>query len=87
MSMNIKNEEAHELARDLAAIEHTTITDAVTLSLREALAQRDEAAAAHARFEAASTVARRMSERLGATTGPSLWTIADDLYDDSGLPR
>ena len=36
--LNIKNAEAHELARELAEIEHTTITDAVVRSLRASLA-------------------------------------------------
>ncbi|MFM7144805.1 MAG: type II toxin-antitoxin system VapB family antitoxin [Actinomycetales bacterium] len=38
MSMNIKSPHAHALARELAALEHTTVTDAVTLSLQESLA-------------------------------------------------
>lgn len=40
MAKSIKSEAAHELARDLAALEHTTVTNAVTMSLREALDRR-----------------------------------------------
>jgi len=40
MAMNIKSTTAHDLAKELAAIEHTSVTQAVTLSLREALDRR-----------------------------------------------
>lgn len=36
--LNIKDPHAHELARELAAIEQTTMTDAVIRALRAALA-------------------------------------------------
>ena len=37
--LNIKDPEAHELARELAAIEQTTMTDAVIRALRASLAE------------------------------------------------
>jgi len=37
--LNIKSEEAHELARELSDITDTTITEAVTRALRETLAR------------------------------------------------
>ncbi len=38
MSLNIKNPEAHRLARELAEATGETLTEAVTVSLRERLA-------------------------------------------------
>lgn len=43
MPLNIKNEEAHELARELSDITDTTITEAVTRALRETLARERRA--------------------------------------------
>ena len=39
MPLNVKNDEAHELARELSELTDTTITEAVTLALRETLAR------------------------------------------------
>ena len=39
MPLNVKNDEAHELARELSNLTETTITEAVTLALRETLAR------------------------------------------------
>lgn len=39
MALNIKNEEAHRMATRLAEATGTTLTDAVTTSLRESLAR------------------------------------------------
>jgi antitoxin VapB len=40
MPLNIKNEHAHELARELADLSDTTITEAVTTALQEAVERR-----------------------------------------------
>lgn len=37
MPLNVKNDEAHELARELSDLTGTTITEAVTLALRDTL--------------------------------------------------
>jgi len=86
--MNIKNAEAHALARDLAAIEHTTVTEAVVISLREALARRR----AEATRERRLTAMRRLSDAFAADLrqdpgAPSLWELNEALYDEQGLPR
>lgn len=39
MPLNVKNDEAHDLARELSDLTDTTITEAVTLALRETLAR------------------------------------------------
>ncbi len=88
MSMNIKTAEAHALARELAALEHTTVTDAVTLSLREALARRRAEESAAARLDKMREIADRFAELERKDPGAkSLWEINEDLYDELGLPR
>ncbi|MBM3670498.1 MAG: hypothetical protein FJW97_10935 [Actinobacteria bacterium] len=88
MTMNIKNPEAHELAKELAALEKTTVTAAVTLSLREALAKRRGEEAAAARLEKMRDISSRFAERERMNPGAkSLWEINEDLFDESGLPR
>lgn len=87
MSMNIKSVEAHALARELAALEHTSVTEAVTISLREALAIRRAEGVKAARLARMRAVADRFAEIERTRTGPSLWQINEELYDDNGLPR
>ena len=86
--MNIKSPEAHELARQLADLEHTTVTNAVTISLREALARRRADQVTESRLEKmrqlADTFARL--ERQGEQR-KSLWELNEELYDEQGLPR
>jgi len=88
VSMNIKNVEAHVLAKELAALERTTVTDAVTLSLREALARRRAEKSAAARLEKMREIADRFAELEREDPGTrSLWKVNEDLYDELGLPR
>jgi hypothetical protein len=86
--MNIKNTEARELARQLVALENTTVTNAVTMSLREALARRRPDQVTKSRLEKmrqfADTFARL--ERQDSQR-KSLWELNADLYDEQGLPR
>jgi len=84
--MNIKNAEAHALAKELAELEQTTVTEAVVISLREALARRRAREAGERRARARATLERLRAE-LDASPGPSLWDINDDLYDEMGLPK
>lgn len=85
--MNIKSPEAHELAKRLAALEHTTVTAAVTLSLREALARRDTPAADAKRRRRVNELVARMQQQYRRHGGASLNEAVDALYDERGLPR
>lgn len=85
MGMNIKSDQAHAMARQLAHLDNTTVTEAVTAALREALDARqgrvvEKIARAHATLE-------RMRAELAASPDPSLREVSDALYDDRGLPR
>jgi antitoxin VapB len=84
MAMNIKNEEAHALAREIAARAGISLTDAVLLALREkqaAMVARGRSR--QSRAEALLDYGRRL--HAAVTDGSS---DTSDLYDDElGLPR
>lgn len=86
--MNIKNAEAHALAKELAELEHTTVTEAVVISLRESLAKRRMEERRARRLETMRQISEAFAEDLRRNpVAPSLWEICDDLYDDMGLPK
>ena len=87
MSLNIKSAEAHELARELAALEHTTMTDAVVISLKEAIERRRREQNKAAKAQRMHEVVVRMRDAYSAAGKPDLWAIADDLYDEQGQPK
>lgn len=87
MTLNLKNEEATALARELAAATGESVTRAVTVAVRERLArvrQQDEAAAAD-RVSRMRWIARDASRRWIEPYRTS--SHAELLYDEAGLPR
>ena len=87
MSMNIKNPEAHRLAREVAALTGESVTGAVTESLRERL----ERLRAEQREGTATTLlalgrdtANRLSPEFRTADAEA---IDDLLYGVDGLPR
>lgn len=79
--MNIKNEEAHLLATQVASIYDETLTEAVTVALRERLAR----ATAHNRLESLRALAQEISVRM--PKGLNRKSINSMLYNERGLPR
>ena len=82
MSLNIKNEEAHALATRLAKATGETLTEAVTVALRERLARIDALDALEQELLALGRdCARRLKEP---------WRSADHtdlIYAAEGLPQ
>lgn len=84
MSMNIKSEEAHRLAREIAELMGETVTAAVTVALRQRLER--------VRRERGEGLAERLVA-IGRDVAPRLkepYRSADHgdlLYDEHGLPR
>lgn len=84
MSMNIKNEAAHKLARQLSRLTGESITETVTESLRERLGR--------VQIKRSPTLAARLLE-IGRDCAPRLkepFRSADHgdlLYDEKGLPK
>ncbi len=86
MSLNIKNKDAHKLARQLARITGESMTEAVTEAVRERLK----------RVQVADKRVLRLSDRLleiGRDCAPRLkepfrsGDHGDILYDEKGLPK
>jgi antitoxin VapB len=83
MTLNIKNPEAHQLARKLAAQTGETMTRAVTEALRERLARVSRAR----KPEAAVAELLAIGRRCAATLKGKPVDHGTLLYDDRGLPR
>ncbi len=84
MGMNIKSEEAHRLARVLAAKTGESLTAAVTEALRERL-QRVEAETGAGLAERLLAIGKDCAERLKEPYRSV--DHGDLLYDSRGLPR
>ncbi len=82
MSLNIKDPEADRLARELAGLTGETITQTVTIALRERL-KREGAKSPLSLSDAIMEISRRCAA-LPRQTGKA----ADDIigYDENGLP-
>ena len=89
MSLNIKSDEAHELARELARLTGESLTEAVTRAVRDRLerVRWRTRARAHARARAGALLAigrdtaRRLADPVRNLDHGEL------LYDERGLPR
>jgi antitoxin VapB len=84
MSLNIKNEETYRLARELSEITGESLTQAVTVSVRERLlrARRHGGQGTAARLLAiGADCAARLREPFRSIDHGTL------LYDEKGLPR
>ena len=88
MSLNIKNEEAHRLAQEIAALTGESMTTAVTTALRERRERLDRLN----RGEGGGGLAERLLS-IGRDCAAHLREPfvsvdhADLLYDERGLPR
>jgi len=83
MSLNIKDEEAHELAKRLASETGETLTRAVVEALRERLERLR-------RQRKAATTATELvaiGKRCAATVKGRVKSHGALLYDERGLPR
>jgi len=82
MSLNIKSEEAHRLAKRLAEQTGESLTAAVTNALKARLSEVER----EADIEDLTRIAKACAEYLRAAPGPQM--EIEDLYDEeTGLPR
>ena len=79
MSLHIEDEETRQLADELAQLTGETVTDVITVALRER--QREIAE----RLRRMRAISRRAARLL--RPGPSAVEHGDFLYDEDGLPR
>lgn len=83
MSMNIKNEQTHELARELASLTGESVTMAVTVALKERLERvRGKHEGLSERLQA---LGRKSAEHVDKSFSSA--DIDDLLYDEVGLPK
>ena len=86
MSLNIKNEETHQLARELVQLTGETMTAAVTVALRERLERERRERSVEARLRRLRAIRKRCARMLKGD-GPSSIEHGDLLYDERGLPN
>ena len=80
MSLNIKNEETHRMAQELAALTGESLTAAVTEAVREKLARVKGKTISERIAKIRKEVAKELK-------GERLPDHAELLYDDRGLPK
>jgi antitoxin VapB len=84
MSLNIKSAETHKLARELAALTGESVTEAVTVAVRERLQRargKGTVNLAEQLLDIGRDSAQRLREPYRSTDHEEL------LYDERGLPR
>lgn len=81
MAFNIKSEETHRLAREVADLAGESMAQAVDTALRERRSRLERRGIADQICE----LAREMSALI--PPGVDLHKAAEDLYDEHGLPK
>ena len=85
MSLNIKNQETCELARELAELTNDTMTSAITIALQERLEHVKRKRDQEDFIRKLEAISDRCAALLGP--GPSAVEHGDFIYDDLGLPK
>jgi antitoxin VapB len=85
MGLNIKNDEAHEMAAELARLRGTTLSRAVTDAIRNELERERRRQAKAGLSEELLEIGRRCAAHIRGPVSSS--DHAAMLYDDQGLPR
>ena len=82
MSINIEDEETCRLGDELAQLTGETVTDAISVAIRERLDREREIAE---RVKELHAIGQHCAKLL--RSGPSAVEHGDILYDENGLPR
>lgn len=85
MSLNIKNEETHQMASELAQITGQTMTQAVTEAIRRTLEEEKRKRGREGLAKRILEIGRRAAPYVDDSLTSS--NIGDHLYDDEGLPK
>lgn len=83
MSLNIKNDEAHRLARELAEARGTSLTEAVTEALRESVRAESGGEEEALLLAEVAQIQRFLSELPDRDSRPHEAILG---YDEHGLP-
>ncbi len=87
MHLNIKNDTAHALAKELAAIAGCSLTEAVTLALESELNRRKSARGEKASPEEMMAYIRSLNIPKQKPGEVLSLTHGELLYDEHGLPK
>ncbi|HEY2860944.1 MAG TPA: type II toxin-antitoxin system VapB family antitoxin [Terracidiphilus sp.] len=93
MSLNIKDRETHDLVKELADLEGTTLTAAVKLAVKEKIEREkasrngSEAPRKRKRSEILQAFACEFVSRVSPGKQIHSWDIDKLLYDEYGLPK
>ncbi len=85
VSLNIKNEETCQLARELAQLTGESMTGAIMVALKQRLERERRGRSVEARARELHAIGQRCARRL--RDGPAAAEHGDLLYDERGLPR
>ncbi|MCY3660687.1 MAG: type II toxin-antitoxin system VapB family antitoxin [Caldilineaceae bacterium] len=85
MALSIKNKETRRLARELTHLTGETMTEAITVALRERLERMRRESSTEARLQRLLAIGRRCASMLD--DGPAAVEHGDFLYDERGLPK
>ena len=85
MSLNIENEEIRRLAGELASLTGETVSEAITVALRERLERERHERSVEERIQRIRAISQRTASLL--RDGPSAVEHGDFLYDERGLPK
>lgn len=86
MALNIKNEETHRLAKELAQRNGETVTTAVTIAIKERLRRQEEAPKPTGRLARIIRIVERTAPRMNHARPTK--ELFDELYDnETGLPK
>ena len=85
MSLNIEDQETIRLADELASLTGETVTEAITVALRERLERVNHERSVEERIQAMRAISKRTVRML--RDGPSAVEHGDLLYDERGLPK
>jgi antitoxin VapB len=85
MAINIKNQEVHALAAELARLRNVSLTQAVLDAVRRELAREKNAGRRKKLGDELLEIGRRCAAHIRAATNSA--DHAAMLYDERGLPR
>jgi antitoxin VapB len=86
MALNIKDEETHRLAKELAQVTGESLTTAVKISVKERLGRQRQSSKREGRMEWLERITKETSAIM--SDGRTSKELMDELYDDeTGLPK
>ncbi|MGC5167949.1 type II toxin-antitoxin system VapB family antitoxin [Luteimicrobium sp. DT211] len=86
MSLNIKNEHVHELAREAARLTGQTQTSVIERALEEFLEREKRESEREERDRRVSELLAQMHARVTDADRARARQIMEDMYDENGLP-